>query len=84
MRGRVSLKLLFAPVASETAEGVLHTRVGHDGRRVFAHLRLDAPSIEADALETAPTIRRVTDDADKLTVLERALDLPMRAARSKS
>jgi hypothetical protein len=84
VRGRVSLKLLFAPVARETAAGILHARVGHDGRRVFAHLKLDAPSIQADALETAPTIRRVTDDADNLAALERVLGLPMRAARSKS
>jgi hypothetical protein len=84
VRGRVSLKLLYAPVARSTDAGVLHARVGHDGRRVFAHLKLNADPIQPDALETAPTIRSIADDADSRAALERALDLPMRSEQSRS
>jgi hypothetical protein len=83
VRGRVSLKLLYAPVASDSPEGALHAQVGHDTRRVFAHLKLDAPSIEPDALETTPTIRRAVADAVSRAALEQALDLPMQGNRGR-
>jgi hypothetical protein len=83
VRGRVSLKLLYAPLAGDSPEGALHVQVGHDTRRVFAHLKLDAPGIATDALETTPTIRRVLADAVSRAALERALDLPMQGVRGR-
>lgn len=55
VRGAVSLKLL--PAADDGLDGglpPLPTR-----RRIFAHLKLRAPSIAADALDRTPTMRAV-------------------------
>ncbi len=53
VRGAVSLKLL--PAAPEGADGALRPLPGR--RRIFAHLKLRAPSIAADALDRTPTMR---------------------------
>ncbi len=55
VRGAVSLKLLSA--AADGADGSL--RPLPIGRRIFAHLKLRAPTIEPDALDHAPTIRAI-------------------------
>ena len=53
VRGAVSLKLL--PAAADGADGNLRPLPGR--RRIFAHLKLRAPSIAADALDRTPTMR---------------------------
>jgi len=53
VRGAVSLKLL--PAAADGADGALRPFPGR--RRIFAHLKLRAPSIAADALDRTPTMR---------------------------
>lgn len=55
VRGAVSLKLL--PAAADGADGALRPLPGR--RRIFAHLKLRAPSIEADALDRTPTMRAI-------------------------
>ena len=53
VRGAVSLKLL--PAAADGADDNLRPLPGR--RRIFAHLKLRAPSIAADALDRTPTMR---------------------------
>ncbi len=53
VRGAVSLKLL--PAAADGADGNLRPLPGR--RRIFAHIKLRAPSIAADALDRTPTMR---------------------------
>ena len=53
VRGAVSLKLL--PAADDGPDGSL--RPLPTRRRIFAHLKLRAPSIAADALDRTPTMR---------------------------
>ena len=54
VRGAVSLKLLPAADGPDGSLRPLPTR-----RRIFAHLKLRAPSIPADALDHTPTMRAV-------------------------
>ena len=54
VRGAVSLKLLPAADGPDGSLRPLPTR-----RRIFAHLKLRAPSIAADALDRTPTVRAV-------------------------
>lgn len=70
VRGSVRLKLLYAPFDRTRPDAGLHVVVGHADRRVFAHLKLDAPPIEADALETTPTLRSVTSDGARAALTE--------------
>ena len=60
VRGAVSLKLL--PAADDGPDGSLRPLPGR--RRIFAHLKLRAPALAADALDRTPTMRavRCTDD----------------------
>ncbi len=60
VRGAVSLKVL--PAAADGADGNLRPLPGR--RRIFAHLRLRAPSIAADALDRTPTMRAVRCTTD--------------------
>ena len=53
VRGAVSLKL--HPAAADGADGTLRPLPGR--RRIFAHLKLRAPSVAADALDRTPTMR---------------------------
>ncbi len=55
VRGAVSLKLL--PAADDGPDGSLRPLPGR--RRIFAHLKLRAPSLAADALDRTPTMRAV-------------------------
>ena len=56
VRGAVSLKLL--PAAADGADGAVGALRPFPGRRrIFAHLKLRAPSIAADALDRTPTMR---------------------------
>ena len=57
VRGAVSLKLL---PAADGPDGSLRPLAGR--RRIFAHLKLRAPSIAADALDHTPTMRAVRCD----------------------
>ena len=55
VRGAVSLKLL--PASADGTDGTLRPLPGR--RRIFAHLKLRAPSLAADALDRTPTMRAV-------------------------
>ncbi len=65
VRGAVSLKLLPAVFQESQGSHLAAKSVGWVGRAVFAHLKLRADSIEADALDNSPTMRalRERDDA---------------------
>jgi len=70
--GAVSLKLL--PASFEQRDGMFFARsIGRGGRTVFAHLKLLAPSVEADVLESTPTLRALSEQVDLLAALERRL-----------
>ena len=76
VRGAVSLKLL---PAAEGPDGSLRPLAGR--RRIFAHLKLRAPSIAADALDHTPTMRAVRCDDFPLPPQAAAARLAGRAAR---
>ena len=61
VRGAVSLKLQYAQSAA--SDDRLHRAVGHAGRAIFAHLRLEAAPIDDAAFLDTPTIRALSDDA---------------------
>jgi len=70
--GAVSLKLL--PASFEQRDGMFFAHsIGRGGRTVFAHLKLLAPSVEADVLESTPTLRALSEQVDLLATLERRL-----------
>ncbi|HSG63382.1 MAG TPA: DUF2272 domain-containing protein [Gammaproteobacteria bacterium] len=72
VRGSVRLKFLPAAVAPDGGAGEYAT-IGRGSRIVFAHLKLQAPSIDARAVETSPTIRTLSRDPDTLRALEQHL-----------
>ncbi len=76
VRGAVSLKLL---PAADGPDGSLRPLAGR--RRIFAHLKLRAPSIAADALDHTPTMRAVRCDDFPLPPQAAAARLAGRAAR---
>jgi hypothetical protein len=55
VRGTVSLKLF--PAVRRAGEPLRLASTGDDARPMFAHLRLRAASIDANALATSPTVR---------------------------
>src|SRR5690606_25076924 len=79
VRGRVSLKLLPAAFRPPGDEHVA-TSIGRGGRSVFAHLKLRAPSVEADAFGHTSTLRAVAARADRRVALERTLAGELRTA----
>src|SRR5690606_38851450 len=69
VRGRVSLKLLPATFERRGGE-LVPTTIGRGTRTIFAHLKLRAPSIEADALARAPTLRALAAESERLVAVE--------------
>jgi len=72
VRGRVSLKFLPATFAPRGDEHVA-TSIGRGRRVVFAHLKLRAPSIEADAFAESATLRELSARMDGAFTVERLL-----------
>jgi hypothetical protein len=69
VQGRVSLKLLPATFEQRDAE-LLASSIGSGRRTIFAHLKLRAPTVEADALENTPTLRALSDQTGMSVALE--------------
>ena len=69
VRDSVSLKLLPATFDQSGSA----RSVGRGSRTVFAHLKLRAESIEAEALENTPTIKAIREQTDGLGWLQRRL-----------
>ena len=62
--GSVRMKL-FAAEFDANGDGKSTVRwVGGDGRTIFAHLKLRADPIGADALETSPTVKALVESGD--------------------
>ena len=79
--GSVRMKL-FAADIDVNGDGESTVRwVGGDGRTIFAHLKLRADPIGADALETSPTVKALVESGDDLDWLRQRLagDRPARA-----
>ncbi|MBT8099804.1 MAG: DUF2272 domain-containing protein [Gammaproteobacteria bacterium] len=73
VRGAVRMKLLPAVFDEQQAtHGAVET-VSRGRRAVFAHLKLRADSIGADALETSPTIQALRKQNDALAWLRQQL-----------
>ncbi len=73
VRGSVRLKL-FAAEFDASTDGEPGIRwVGGDGRTIFAHLKLGADSIDADALDTSPTVQALLERGDDLGWLRQRL-----------
>jgi hypothetical protein len=71
VRGAVSLKLLPAEFG---VPGSAEPRaIGRGRRAVFAHLKLSAASIEADALTSSPTLEALRREPEALDWLQRRL-----------
>ena len=74
VRGSVRMKL-FAAEFGEERDGTPSVRaVGGNGRTIFAHLKLRADPIDADALDTSATFRALADRGDDLDWLMRRLE----------
>ena len=73
VRGAVRMKLL--PAVFDTNQGMQGAveSVSRGRRAVFAHLKLRAASIGADALENSPTMQAVREQDDLLAWLRQAL-----------
>ena len=79
--GSVRLKL-FAAEFGANGDGKASVRsVSSSERTLFAHLKLRADSIDADALDTSPTVKALVERGDDLGWLRRRLqgDQPVRA-----
>lgn len=83
VRGRVSMKLLYASVRDKSADAVIHAQVGHEGRLVFAHLKLQIePPIQLDALLETPTIHELTNNSVTRRALEQQLNVVLSISAS--
>jgi len=71
VRGAVRLKLLPAVFTQNEGPESSVQSVGQGRRSVFAHLKLRADSIEAEAFENSPTIRMLSEQNDALAVRRR-------------
>jgi hypothetical protein len=71
VRGRVSLKLLYA--LQDTTDPDLHSVVGRGRRTVFAHLRLTAETRDDIGLLSSPSVGEIAGDRDRRVALERLL-----------
>src|SRR5690606_25626821 len=72
VRGKVSLKLLPATFYDRGGQAVASS-IGRGGRVIFAHLKLRAPSVEADAFHDTPTLVALSERTDALLAVERRL-----------
>ena len=71
--GSVRLKL-FAARFESNGEGELRARsVTGDDRTMFAHLKLKAEPLHADALDTSPTVKALMESGDDLSWLTHRL-----------
>ena len=61
VRGAGRLKLLAATFDRGSGPEPLVRSVGRGRRTIFAHLKLRADSIEADAFENSPTMRALSE-----------------------
>lgn len=73
VRGSVRLKFLPAIHEPASSSPGFFRRIGRGGRVIFAHLKLDSPSIGWDAFETSPTLEALRQNATALDALERRL-----------
>jgi hypothetical protein len=73
VRGSVRLKSLPAQASSDATQSGVYASIGRGSRVVFAHLKLRAESIGNDALESSPTIRALSTDADALSAVRQRL-----------
>lgn len=73
VRGRVSLKLIYAVRDSENEQ--LHSEVGRGSRAIFAHLKLAAESSEHIGLLYSPSIRELSRDPAQRVALEGILQV---------
>ncbi len=83
VRGRVSLKLLYAQPDPE--DPTRHSVVGRGERAMFAHLKLVEPAGLSAGLLFTPSIQRLADDAAQREALESSLQIELpttNAARS--
>ncbi len=83
VRGSVRLKFLPARLHADGPADV-YASIGRGSRAVFAHLKLQAPSIGNDAFETSPTIEALSDDPGSLRSLQQRLVQNARAAEARS
>lgn len=82
VHGTVSLKLLPATFVQRDA-AIVADSIGRGRRTMFAHLKLRAAPIEADAFESTPTLEALAEQ-NALDGLERRLAGDARAAGSRS
>lgn len=74
VRGSVRLKLFAAEFGEERDGAPYAQSVGGAGRTIFAHLKLRADPIEADALDSSPTFRALAERGDGLDWLWRRIE----------
>ncbi len=81
VRGSVRLKLFAAEFGANGDGDATVRSVSSSERTIFAHLKLRADSIDADALDTSPTVKALVESGDDLGWLRQRLegDQPARA-----
>ena len=75
VRGRVSLKLIYAVNDSEDPQ--LHSVVGRENRSTFAHLKLSAATSERTGLLHTPSMRKLANDPKRRAALEALLGMEL-------
>ncbi len=73
VRGSVSMKLMPATLKSAAGGRLLHASVGAGRRSIFAHLKLNADSVDGDAFDQSATLRALAADKEALQVLNERL-----------
>lgn len=79
---RGSVRLKFLPALAGSAGGY-YRLIGRGDRKVFAHLKLMAPSFAGDALESSPTFMALGVDAAALRALRQRLVTAANPARGE-
>ena len=74
VRGAVRLKLLAATFDRKPGMEPSVRSVGLGRRTIFAHLKLRADAIEAEAFENSPTMKALSTQGSDLTWLQRRLE----------
>ena len=74
VRGAVRLKLLAARFDRPAGAAPAVRSVGLGSRTIFAHLKLRAESIEADAFDNTPTLKALSAQGGDLSWLRQRLD----------
>ena len=74
VRGSVSLKLLPAEFTDSDVVDSDVSRVGNGRGQIFAHLKLRADSLEGDAIQLSPTIRKLGEQPEFLVRLKNTLE----------